>query len=215
MGGTRGHRPGLGPVFAYEWLTASRRPQGFALRALFVLMLLGALGLVWVGRTDVRERVTYKALAEVGQQFFLAVIGTQITLVLLAAPAATAGAICLDRARGTLAHLMVTDLSDGEIVLGKLAARLVPGQHAVLSTHINADGDGCGSQVAMARLLAQLGLRCTIVNPTPWPEMFRFLLGDDVAEASARGAAARPTPAAAWKRSARPTRPPPARPAPA
>ena len=49
-----------------------------------------------------------------------------MTLVLLAAPAATAGAICLDRARGTLAHLMVTDLSDGEIVLGKLAARLVP-----------------------------------------------------------------------------------------
>jgi ABC-type transport system involved in multi-copper enzyme maturation permease subunit len=58
--------------------------------------------------------------------FFLAVIGTQLTLVLLAAPAATAGAICLDRARGTLTHLMVTDLSDGEIVLGKLAARLVP-----------------------------------------------------------------------------------------
>ena len=56
----------------------------------------------------------------------MAVIGTQLTLVLLAAPAATAGAICLDRARGTLTHLLVTDLSDAEIVLGKLAARLVP-----------------------------------------------------------------------------------------
>ena len=69
---------------------------------------------------------TFKALAAVGERFFLAVIGTQMALVLLAAPAATAGAICLDRARGTLAHLLVTDLSDGEIVLGKLAARLVP-----------------------------------------------------------------------------------------
>ena len=51
---------------------------------------------------------------------------TQLALVLLAAPAATAGAICLDKARGTLAHVMVTDLSDPEVVLGKLGARLVP-----------------------------------------------------------------------------------------
>ena len=48
-------------------------------------------------------------------------IGTQLTLVLLAAPAATAGAICVDRRRGTLMHMLMTDLSAGEIVLGKLA----------------------------------------------------------------------------------------------
>ena len=66
------------------------------------------------------------ALAEVGERLFVAVVGTQLALVLLAAPAATAGAICLDRSRGTLTHLLVTDLSDREIVLGKLTARLVP-----------------------------------------------------------------------------------------
>jgi phosphoesterase RecJ-like protein len=49
-----------------------------------------------------------------------------------------------------------------------------------LSTHINADGDGCGSEAAMARLLGQMGIRCKIVNPTPWPEMYKFLLGTDV-----------------------------------
>jgi phosphoesterase RecJ-like protein len=59
-----------------------------------------------------------------------------------------------------------------------------------LSTHINADGDGCGSETALARLLAQRGIRCRIVNPTPWPTMFGFLLGDDIEEASAKGAAA-------------------------
>ena len=46
---------------------------------------------------------------------------------MLAAPAATAGAICLDRACGTLAHLLATDLSDPEIVLGKLAAQDLTG----------------------------------------------------------------------------------------
>jgi phosphoesterase RecJ-like protein len=69
-------------------------------------------------------------------------------------------------------------------------AALRPGSTVALSTHINADGDGCGSETALARLLAQRGIRCRIVNPTPWPSMFQFLLGDDVEEASARGAAA-------------------------
>lgn len=69
-------------------------------------------------------------------------------------------------------------------------AALRPGMTVALSTHINADGDGCGSETALARLLAQRGIHCRIVNPTPWPTMFAFLLGDDVEEASARGAAA-------------------------
>jgi phosphoesterase RecJ-like protein len=66
-------------------------------------------------------------------------------------------------------------------------AALRPGSTVALSTHINADGDGCGSETALARLLAQRGIHCRIVNPTPWPTMFEFLLGDDVEEASARG----------------------------
>ena len=45
---------------------------------------------------------------------------------MLAAPAATAGAICVDRAAGRSTHMLATDLSDPEIVLGKLAARLLP-----------------------------------------------------------------------------------------
>jgi phosphoesterase RecJ-like protein len=57
-----------------------------------------------------------------------------------------------------------------------------------LSTHINADGDGCGSETALARLLGQMGIRSKIVNPTPWPEMYKFLLGDDVRDASDTGA---------------------------
>lgn len=74
--------------------------------------------------------------------------------------------------------------------LGALADYLTPGRRVVLSTHINSDGDGCGSEAALARLLRARGLTPVIVNPTPWPDMFRFLLGSDVEEASARGAAA-------------------------
>ncbi len=74
--------------------------------------------------------------------------------------------------------------------IARLAAELRPGMTVALSTHINADGDGCGSQTAFARLLGQMGIRAVIVNPTPWPELFRWLLGDDVEDQTERGAKA-------------------------
>ena len=74
--------------------------------------------------------------------------------------------------------------------IAELAAELRPGRTAVLSTHMNADGDGCGSEAALARLLTGMGLTVRIVNPTPWPAMFNFLLGDDVRDETSRGAAA-------------------------
>ena len=126
MNPRRGLRPGLGPVFAYEWIASSRRWQWYALRSLFAGMLLAAL-LVILSKPGVPlDGMTFRELANLGQSFYVAVIGTQLTLVLLAAPAATAGTICLDRSSGMLTHVLVTDLSDSEIVLGKLAARLVP-----------------------------------------------------------------------------------------
>ena len=50
---------------------------------------------------------------------------------------------------------------------------------AVLTTHINADGDGCGSEIALAAWLRALGTEAFIVNPTPVPQSFRFLVPDE------------------------------------
>ena len=75
-------------------------------------------------------------------------------------------------------------------VIERFAAEFVAGRRVALSTHINADGDGCGSESALARLLAARGMRPVIVNPTPWPSLFDFLLGPDIEERSAKGPAA-------------------------
>lgn len=73
----------------------------------------------------------------------------------------------------------------------RLLAELKPGQTVALSTHINSDGDGCGSEAAMAGLLAQRGITAFVVNPTPWPAMFRYLLTEGgVEDRSAQGAKA-------------------------
>jgi ABC-type transport system involved in multi-copper enzyme maturation permease subunit len=117
---------GLGPVFGNEWLTTSRRWQVYAARSLFVAALLVGLWSVWADNISVQNVPTIQLMADVGFGFFRAIVFTQLTLVLMVAPAATAGAICQDRSSGKLAQLLATDLSDIEIVLGKLAARLVP-----------------------------------------------------------------------------------------
>jgi phosphoesterase RecJ-like protein len=72
----------------------------------------------------------------------------------------------------------------------RLAQELRAGRSVAISTHINADGDGCGSETALSRLLGQMGIKSRIVNPTPWPEMYKFLLGSDVKDASDKGAKA-------------------------
>jgi len=78
---------------------------------------------------------------------------------------------------------------DRAAAIRTLAAGLRSGMTMALSTHVNCDGDGCGSEAAMSRLLVQLGIETRIVNPTPWPTMFRFLLGGPVQDVSDRGAA--------------------------
>jgi ABC-type transport system involved in multi-copper enzyme maturation permease subunit len=124
-------RWGLGPVFAYESLLNARRWQVYAGRSLFVLVMLVGMTIVWITWNQLTAAPAtklpiYKQMAKLGEGFFFALAGIQISLVMLAAPAAAAGSVCVDRARGTLLHVMVTDLSDIEIVLGKLGARLAP-----------------------------------------------------------------------------------------
>ena len=126
MHARRGLRMGLGPVFAFEWIALTRRWRWYAMRSLFAALLLAALFVILSDSRFPTGGMTFRELARLGQAFYVAVIGTQLTLVLLAAPAATAGSICLDRASGKLTHMLVTDLSDSEIVLGKLASRLLP-----------------------------------------------------------------------------------------
>jgi len=68
-----------------------------------------------------------------------------------------------------------------------LAAELKAGQKVALSTHVNSDGDGCGSEIAFGLLLQQMGVSARTVNPTPWPAMFGYLLNPLVPDQTAHG----------------------------
>lgn len=56
---------------------------------------------------------------------------------------------------------------------------LMASRRAVLTTHLNADGDGAGSEAALASWLRANGTEAWIVNPTAFPDTFRFLVENE------------------------------------
>lgn len=71
-----------------------------------------------------------------------------------------------------------------------MAEALLAARRILLTTHVNADGDGIGSEVALVHLLTALGKDAWIANPTPIPDRYAFLVDpirahDRTAEASA------------------------------
>ena len=74
-----------------------------------------------------------------------------------------------------MTHRIPPDRADA---VGRLLDTLGRVGRVVLTTHLNADGDGAGSQAAVASWLRARGQEAWIVNPTRFPDLFEFLLDD-------------------------------------
>ena len=132
MRGKTPWRIGLGPVFAYERIAASRRWQ---LRDISSIRsscwhFSAALVLVWKRTAHPTATLSplgyYPELTRRNRCHGRRDRHPTYALVLLAAPGShgRGAAICLDRSRGTLTHMLLTDMSDAEIVLSRLAAQV-------------------------------------------------------------------------------------------
>lgn len=125
---TTGHPMLLGPIFRMELVCAARRRRYFILRVVYGLL---ALFLLWASYTSLRsfslgssETVSIQQGAQLATQFFVSFSWLQILAVLGIGPAMAVGTIATERERRTIEYLFTTDLSNAEIVLGKLVARL-------------------------------------------------------------------------------------------
>jgi phosphoesterase RecJ-like protein len=58
------------------------------------------------------------------------------------------------------------------------AQGLSRGQRVCLTTHVNPDGDGLGSEAGLLHLLRGVGVDAVITNPTATPSRFSFLFDD-------------------------------------
>jgi hypothetical protein len=151
-----GIRFSLGPVFAYEARRAVRSWHMYAHRTILGMALLAATYLIWHIKTEEmaanpgltglylsQASLSLRVTAAIAQIIFHVMVAVQLAFVFLISPPAVAGTVCQDRLSGALADMLASGLSAWEIVLGRLAARLV----AVLSTI------GCTIPVASALML--------------------------------------------------------------
>src|SRR5205823_2023088 len=104
------------------------------LRCLYGVLLLAMLFLQYSNRFPGRfdslrqlfqgESLPIGELPKFAESFFYTFLAAQFTAVFLITPAYTAGAIAEEREHRTLDYLLATGLSDREIVVGTMAARL-------------------------------------------------------------------------------------------
>lgn len=74
-----------------------------------------------------------------------------------------------------MTEVTATDL---EAALAEARERMEAVRRIVLTTHVQPDGDGIGSQVALARFLRERGKEVTILNPHRTARRYRFLEPD-------------------------------------
>jgi ABC-type transport system involved in multi-copper enzyme maturation permease subunit len=124
----------LGPHFFYDLIRLARRGRSTFVRIAYGFFLLFGLCLVYAHQFNLDPlKVIFapgpvlpaNALARFAETFVNAILVMQILAVFLLTPAYVAGAIAEEREAGTLDLLFTTHLTDREIVLGKLFARLV------------------------------------------------------------------------------------------
>jgi bifunctional oligoribonuclease and PAP phosphatase NrnA len=59
--------------------------------------------------------------------------------------------------------------------LEKTRTAILNHQNFLITTHINPDGDGVGSELGLARFLVNIGKTVSVVNSTPTPRRYSFL----------------------------------------
>jgi ABC-type Na+ efflux pump permease subunit len=116
----------LGPIFAREWVTVGRPASHYVAR----VVSLGGLWVVgitaWQATVGFARTATLGETARFGLLFFQIVAFLQLTVVMFFAALSAASTIAQEKDRRTFVLLLLTDMRDWEIVLGKMLGSLLP-----------------------------------------------------------------------------------------
>ncbi|MFM8283089.1 MAG: hypothetical protein ACKOCW_05965 [Planctomycetaceae bacterium] len=115
----------LGAVFEREVSYASRARGWFVARAVYGGALLAIIATCWLVVTGTQSVATAGDTARFGATLLRILAPLQLSLAVLAAALAGAVAVSVEKDRRTLELLLVSRLTDRELVLGKLAGSLV------------------------------------------------------------------------------------------
>jgi ABC-type Na+ efflux pump permease subunit len=116
----------LGPIFMRELTTVPRRSSHYGSRTA-MLGLLGILGVTaWQATVGFTREATLGEIARFGVLLFQIVVFVQLLLLIFFAALSAASAVSQEKDRRTFILLLITDMRDYEIVLGKLVGSLLP-----------------------------------------------------------------------------------------
>ena len=116
----------LGPIFMRELVTVPRRSGHYVARVA-VLGLLGILGVTaWQATIGFAREPTLGEAARFGVLLFQIVVYVQLLLLIFFAALSAASAVSQEKDRRTFILLLITDMRDYELVLGKLLGSLLP-----------------------------------------------------------------------------------------
>jgi ABC-type Na+ efflux pump permease subunit len=114
-----------GPIFAREWLTLPRRPRHYVVRTAYLGILWVLALTAWQATVGWEQPATLGDTARFGLLLFEIVSYVLLTLILFFSGLSAASTIAQEKDRRTFVLLLVTDLRDHEIVLGKLLGSLL------------------------------------------------------------------------------------------
>ena len=115
----------VGPIFTRELVTAPRRPQHFVYRGVYgtaIFVLMCTAWLVLAGTQIIR---TVGDMARFGSILFLILAPLQLALMTFLAALRSASGVSQEKDKKTMLLLLMTRLSNHELVLGKLFASLL------------------------------------------------------------------------------------------
>jgi ABC-type transport system involved in multi-copper enzyme maturation permease subunit len=115
----------LGPIFTREWLILPRRSRHYFTRTLYFGGLWILLCTIWQATVGWEYTPTLGDLSRFGLLAFQVLVHVQLALLLFFSALSAASTISLEKDRRTFLLLLLTDLRNYEIVLGKALGSLL------------------------------------------------------------------------------------------
>ncbi|MBM3965138.1 MAG: hypothetical protein FJ308_08740 [Planctomycetes bacterium] len=124
----------IGPIFQRELSTLPRRPKHFIARIVFLVMLFAIICTTWLLLAGVQPVQNAGDLARFGVLIFQLLAPFQMVVLLFMAALAGTSAVSHEKDKQTLTLLLMTSLTDVEVVIGKIGAGLLATMNAFLSS---------------------------------------------------------------------------------
>jgi len=123
----------IGPIFQRETAVLPRRPRHFAARVVFLVMVFAIISTTWLLLAGVQPVQNSGDLARFGVLIFQLIAPFQLFVLMFLGALAGVTAVSHEKDKQTLTLLLMTSLSNSEVVLGKVGSGLLWAFNAMLS----------------------------------------------------------------------------------